>query len=477
MMELWRSGNDMFRKVLTAQFYVFATGDVGGDSASSLIQRLKNEPRLWWVRLSGIEYDIRQDYANRSLIEMLRHFEATYLYPEYRHLRRNVRFLLPGLYLTAYGSERTVQVLLSIHESCVATLIFLLDPIPECDATALKSLAVLYDSEQAARYSDALIGLARDFKVSLTPHASLDSLFVAYLKIISTSTGLDLLASNQINLDSPDVHVAINLSLSNRYQFISVEGVEANVDDIRTYVAANRQALVDAAMAYRSYASTEFSYSASRHENEILRHFTDDASVRKHLTYSMNDQRVLAISAISAHPEIYPYDTNRPWYSSYIGMIELVIGQFEVLYLLHGELWRDLAPAGKKMVQLRRRAYAALIDFQNARVLNHPRGRKFISRLGDYLNINSYYEVSRSRLELAVGIAAEKQQAAERREGRANSIALMILAVLMAYKLPVDLAMLEVNAPTMLPRVLLQWLGIAVIFALIVILVRRRTSA
>jgi len=423
-------------------------------------------------------------------MEMFYQFEQKYLYPEFRILKRAQRFLLHGFRIQQGEVEWDVQVLLTLHLSGVATLLFYIAPFYEtCSAEQLKELTVFYRQRKRIHYSGGLKSAFEKRSIDTVPRASLDGMFIQYLLLLCDDERHEaLLTSNQVQPDEDHDEIRINQSLVNRYQFISIDGVPKEAENITSFVEQNQEALVDVAMAYRDYARG-FSISRSRSEDEMDRMVKKQASVRKHLTYFMNSERLLAVSAIKAHPEIYPYKESH-WYTSYLGMIELVLSQFEVLYLLHGDLWNRLRPDRENMITLRAQAYTALMEYHNARILDHPRGRLFIEKLSQTLSIGSYYDVVKSRLDLALDIAKDRHLEEEReqekrlekenderleherkrekleraqhdeveRGNRANNIALLIITLLVSFQ-PV----LEISkwlfGPDVRWRAILLWIG------------------
>lgn len=481
----------VFKDVIFCQYYAFCAGRLGTDRTDEVIKNVCNHKELWLARFAGNERDSHRDRGeDEQLMEMFYQFEQKYFYPEFRILKRAQRFLLHGFSIQDDEVEWDVQVLLTLHLSGVATLLFYIAPFYEtCSAGELKELTVFYKQRKRIHYSGGLRAAFAKRSIDTVPRASLDGMFIQYLLLLCDDERHEvLLRSNQVQSDEDDDAIRINQSLVNRYQFITIDGVPKEIENITSFVEQNQEALVDVAMAYRDYAR-EFSFSRSRSEDELDRIVKKKASVRKHLTYFMNPDRLLAVSAIKAHPDVYPYKDS-PWYTSYLGMIELVLSQFEVLYLLHGDLWNRLRPERENIIKLREQAYAALMEYHNARILDHPRGRHFMEKLSQTMSIGSYYDVVKSRLDLALDIATdrhleeereqekrveeqnherlERERKREKREratheeiergNRANNLALLIITLLVSFQ-PV----LEISkwlfGPWVRWRAILLWIG------------------
>lgn len=396
-----------FRDVVICEFYSFNAGVFDKSLHESLLNRLDNRTDIWVEKFCGTSQNIESGHADdMNLLRELFKFEEKYVYPEFRNLRRCTRYLLPGFALKYHDptlglpQDLKVDVVLSLHRSGVATLMFLAKGLNLCSDEGLKLLVNFHMTGHLVDYSDRLRALLADHP----PLASLDRLFSAYLDVLHPS----LVDINRIDCSARSGNVLAE-SMVNQYEFISIDGVGNDVD---AFVEQNRQTLIDTVEAYSYFTKPGFSFAASRKADVLKGFFTPGSSVRRHLTYQMNAYRIVAVSAIKAHPDIYDYGP-APWYASYLGMIELVLGQFEVVYLLHGELWKQLGSKAD-ILKLQESSYESLLDFLNARVIDHPRGVKFISRLAGVLRIQEYYDVVKERLEMADTIASEHHSKFER---------------------------------------------------------------
>lgn len=406
-----------FEDILLFEYYGFNVGVHDVELRTRTFDRLEANTWLWLASSRGARVESRsQDVnTNRSILNALHKFDNRSLYPEFRTLERSTHYLIPGF---TYEDEEhhTVEVVLTLHKSGVGTVLMHPTKYESCTAAQLKQLAVRsHRVPKNVTCSDKLLRILEQTRLSAPARASLDQMFLLYLRALSPTSEGELLTANSITVDADDADPLAEAKV-NRYQFVTIEGVPASAD-LDQFVQEHRDALVDAAEAYSWHAGPNFSFCASRRQDVVHSCFPRDSSVRRHLRYQMNSYRILAVSSIHSHPQIYKYDT-APWFSGYLGMIELVLSQFEVLYLLHGELWKRLGTRDD-LVMLQERSYESLLDFLNARIIDHPQGRKFVRKLSETLHVEEYYQVIKERLGLAQIVASERHKDQEQRVARA----------------------------------------------------------
>jgi len=430
----------LFESIVVCEFYSFNIGVLYPNKLDQLRNSLcpndnLDESVCLAKCVGGNLKDPKHITANGlNLLKVLNHFDTKYLYPEFRDRRHAERFLFPPLQISHNGSITEVQVVLTIHRSGVGTFMFLMTDLSASDSDELREIVTFHKRTVSVTCHDRTARYIAQAGGSVPQAASLDDMLVIHLRLLDPT----LLLENGIEDNTDDSEEKIRKSSVNHYQFISIDGVPSEIDTIDNFIIANKVPLVDAAEAYSYFEKPEFSYSRSRKEEFLLREFPSESSQRKHLHYQINDRRLFAISSIMAHPEIYSYATNKPWYSSHLGLIELVYSQFEVLYVLHGRLWDDPQEYGE-VLSLEERAFVSLSDYLNARVIDHPQGNKFMNRLRKALNVDDYFKVVNARLELAHSTAVERYNGLLAtasmklsRQSRGLTIAALVLSAVLA---------------------------------------------
>ena len=418
-------------RVVLFQFYAFDAGVLAPEYFDQLKAQLDKAPALWTQTCTAslcLPTPVNKD---KVILSSFFKFDNSNLYPEFRDLSRTQHYALPGFAISgdalAQYLERdgVVDVCLTLHRSGVGTVVFHPPAFVNCPGETLKTIAVeFHQSRFQLTPAPDLLKLAAHKRSPVPAEASLDTMLLYYL---STCLDQSVLSRNGVDPKSSD---PLAVSTVNRYQLLSVEDVPREYDDIDDFVTLHRTELVDTAQAFSWHAGREYSYSASRRPKLAEALFSPETSARRHLVYELNSFRLIAVSALHSHPEIYGYKDNR-WYKSFLGMIDLGLSQMQAVYLLHGALWRRLQTK-EELLSLQEASYAALLDFHNARVINHPRGRLFLKKLTSALHVDEYYEAVRDRLALAQSIATERHERRERQRADGFQVVGYVLSLILS---------------------------------------------
>ena len=427
------TNNGIYRQVVLCQYYSFDIGLSDKELSGRVFQSLEDNRNIWLARFTGSSLkDETGQIDDETLLKSLYRFQNKYLYPEFRVLLKSSHFQLPSFSIKVFDFDIAVEVVLNCHKSGVGTLMFLFASIPHCSGRNLKALTSIHSTSVPIHYSVHLRDALEKSQLSTPSESSIDDMVVIYLKLLHPDERL--VQQNSISLQSKKRNI-LSESRVNMYQFISIEGVGKDEVSVVEYVQRNRTELIDAAEAYSKYCLPQYSVVASRKEEALVGCFPADSSERKHMVYQMNGMRLLTVSAISAHPEIYQHE-GRSWYYSYLGIIELVLCQFQAIYLLHGELQDNLNNNKEDLLEMQERAYESLHEFQNARIIEHPRARSFMKRLTEYMQIEDYYRVVKERVDLANRIIIERHNDKEKR----RATHLQLLGVLLTLLLSLQFA-------------------------------------
>jgi len=361
-----------------------------------------------------------------SLVEELRKYDKDQYFPEYLSSERIRCVELRSIKLNFNGKTLEAQVLLSLHEYGVGTLIFVFSNINMINFDHLRDLVFLGNIEGEYIFPFKSVSKEKPNGNFVT----LTHMFGEILGLLEKDTDIKIIRGNTTALESTTNSSSISEENYNVYVsvFISDPGDMFNTPE--EFVKKNEKEMFEL-VTIRYHQKDNKYYYFSRSNAYIESIMKKLLGNRKHIRYYLTEERMTAISLAKHYKDWYPYDYK--WWIGYLSLLNVVRMQFQLLYKLYKRLYiRNMTENPTRRIELRRIIINGLEEYHNLRFPVNERTREFVEHCKKAMNLNRFYDVIEEKLDLITQSIQEYFDRESQNRTNATTTAVNLLTIILS---------------------------------------------
>ncbi len=368
--------------------------------------------------------------SNPRLNQIVR-FLRTYFNPAYLGLERACYCELEDIRLETPTSEaNSVGVLLGVHEAGAACLTFIIENVPTLTLSQFWELLFIDQQEQDFDLQQLSNFLQSRAHATLTQYkircdlGKLASLIIDALRqaIAPSST-----KSHQGDFPLPPRQ-------SSNYSAVFISDLGSQYDAPEEFISLHKSEVFNMTAARYHYKSYDFaSTRRDEYTDSVLR---SQGSSRRHVCYFISPERMLALSTMKYHKQLYPYEYD--WYMSYICMLSVAMLQWELLTEMNDKLLRWKADDPYQVSQFKKVISQGLEEYHNMTVVSDYRARAFMSNAKQALGMDGLLESVNQKLSLVSDYVTEEHDFRVEKRTLATEAAINVLSLIVAAGVVVE---------------------------------------
>jgi hypothetical protein len=434
-----RSAEVLLNDVAIAYVYSFSFEEV---DVKKVIDALNKRDYI----KSGIFHSPKNASSNTntsySLVEDLRKYDTDQYFPEYLSAER-IRYVeLRNIKLNFRGQTLEAQVLLSLHEYGVGTLIFVFSNINMINFDHLRDLIFLSDikSEYVSPFKSVLKEKPNGNSVTLT------QVFGEILCLLERDTNIKIIRGNTTAPKPTTNSFSISEENYNVYVSVFISDPGGMFNTPEEFVKKNEKEMFELVTIRYHHKDNKYYYfsRSNAYIESIMKKLLGN---RRHISYYLTEERMTAISLAKQHQDWYPYDYK--WWIGYLSLLNVVRMQFQLLYKLYKRLYiRTMTEDPTKMIGLRRIIINGLEEYHNLRFPVNERTREFVEHCKEAMNLNRFYDVIEEKLDLITQSIEEYFDRESQNRSNATTTAVNLLTIILSLPAAIQIVdKFSVNPP------------------------------